>query len=151
MCRVRAFAALCVVALAGCGGGAAAVKPAAPRKPANGVFLRDQAGKVEALAAGDHLVAWTERTPPDRTDHRSLPLVWPTATVVVVADERGGPRLRVNLGARWVKRMRMLHSADGALQLAVHSCGARRAASCTDELWTLTGAAPVKVTARASS
>src|SRR3954453_4878693 len=119
MCRVRALAALCVIALAG-GGGGAAVKPAARRKPANGVFLRDPAGKVETLAAGDHLVAWTERTPPDRTNERAVPLVWPTATVVVVADERGGPRLRVNLGARWVEGMRMLHSADGGLQLAVH-------------------------------
>src|SRR5262249_19767459 len=51
-------------------------------------------------------------------------------------------------GPRWGEDLRMIHGRDGRPQLAVRSCGSRRAASCRDELWTLTAAAPVKLTAR---
>jgi hypothetical protein len=118
-----------------------------------GVYLQDLHGQVESLAAGGHLVAWTVRTPADGTDYgvtSSHPIRWPASTELVVADERGGTPMTIDLGRRWVSGMRMLRGARGPAepQLAVRSCGSHRRASCRVELLTLTPAAPLKVVAR---
>ena len=69
---------------------------------------------------------------------------------IVIADERGGTPITVDVGPRWVSRMRMLRGPGGPAepQLAVESCASRSRSTCTAELLTLTPAAPVQVTAR---
>jgi hypothetical protein len=76
----------------------------------------------------------------------------PTASQVVIADERGGPRLTVDLGRRWVSALQMLHGPGGRAepQLAIKSCAEPAESSCQDELLTLTPQAPLTVTKRIS-
>src|SRR4051812_31617812 len=106
--------------------------PAGRRPPASehvvpdptqrGVFVDDPKGQIERIAAIGHLVAWSVRTPADRLweepDPDSYyypvrPLVLPARSRVVVADERGGQRLRLDLGKQWVNRLRMLRGPGG--------------------------------------
>jgi hypothetical protein len=120
-----------------------------------GVFVDDPRGQIERIAAIDHLVAWSVRTPADRLreDDADLdavsPLRLPERSVVMVVDERGGAPLRLDLGRRWVSRMRMLHGPDGDArpQLAVESCVDRRARHCTTQLVTL-AAGPLRTVGR---
>jgi hypothetical protein len=168
---VLASGACCVVA--GCGDGAGPAPAAQPSPPpaehpllgapdpagptARGVFLNDPDGQVETIAAGGHLVAWTVRTPADEPPadddgipYGRAPKRLPTSTKIVIADERGGTPITVDVGPRWVSRMRMLRGPGGPAepQLAVESCASRSRSTCTAELLTLTPAAPVQVTTR---
>lgn len=114
---------------------------------ARGVYLKDPEGQVEAIAAGQHLVAWTVRTPADKREGKRRPQQLPKATKLVIVDERGGEPAKVDLGARWVRNLRVIRSATGP-QLAVESCIERARSSCNAELLTLTPSVPAQVTAR---
>jgi hypothetical protein len=161
-----AFASLI---LAGCGGKESAQLPPAPpaehpllgapdpAKPTErGVFIKDPEGQVERIAAGGHLVAWSVRTPADTIrestdEYGQLPPVrLPASSKLVIVDERGGSPLTVDLGSRWVSRLRMIRGAGGPAepQLAIETCPTREESSCESELLTLTPDAPIKVTAR---
>jgi hypothetical protein len=122
-----------------------------------GVFVDDPQGQIERIAAIDHLVAWSVRTPADRLreDDADLdaasPLRLPERSIVVVADERGGEPLRIDLGRRWVRRLRMLHGpgAEAEPQLAAESCVDRAVHRCTTQLATL-AAGPLRIVSRAT-
>ena len=117
------------------------------------VFLRDPAGQVDRIAAGDHLVAWTVRTPADGTrpgGDEPDPVVFPNATKVVVVDERSLARVTLDYPGRWVDAMRFVHGPSGLddTQLAVHSCSSRKTASCTSELISISSGRTVAVARR---
>ncbi|MDA0136956.1 hypothetical protein [Solirubrobacter deserti] len=157
-------AAVCVL-LGGCGETAAQPAPVpATERPLlgapdlagpthRGVFLEDPKGQVERIAAGGHFVAWSIRTPADKR-HGGYddvePKTLPRASKVVVADERTGTTLSVDLGRRWVSTLRMIRGAGGPAepQLAIESCRTLEPSSCTAELLTLTPEPPLRVTAR---
>lgn len=125
--------------------------PAAPT--ARGVFVRDPEGQILDLAAAGHLVGWTVRTPaaPLIADDGDRRFTMPTGSAVIVADERGGPALRIDYPGMGISDIKMLAAGPGgpaAPQLAVVSCSSAKASSCRAELLTLTPAAPVSVVER---
>jgi hypothetical protein len=162
--------ALAGLVVAGCGNNESAQRPPQappaehpllgapdPAKPTKrGVFIKDPEGQVERIAAGGHLVAWSVRTPADTiresTDEygRVPPVQMPTSSKLVIVDERGGTPLTVDLGPRWVSRLRMIRGpgGPGEPQLGIETCPTREESSCEAELLTLTPDAPLKVTAR---
>jgi hypothetical protein len=128
----------------------------APHAPTQrGTFVDDPQGQIERIAAVGHLVAWSVRTPADRLPEddadvdAETPLTLPEHSTVVVVDERGGEPLRLDLGDRWARRLRMLHGprGDAQPQLAVESCVDRRGRRCTTQLVTL-AASPLRIVAR---
>ncbi|WP_147447712.1 hypothetical protein [Solirubrobacter pauli] len=151
----RIVVALVVLLVVGCGEAKPVRHVTAPAKDPD-LFLDDPQGQVERIAAGGRLVAWSVRTPADRVAINRdevgelPPLTMPKTSQVMVADERGGARLTVELGHRWVSRLRMLRGPGGPAepQLAITSCPERDVSSCRDELLTLTPGAPLKVTRR---
>jgi hypothetical protein len=158
------------LALAGCGGRASVQQaPNAPptehpllsapdpAKPTErGAFLNDPKGQVERIAAGGHLIAWSVRTPADTIresggEFGQLPPVrMPTSSKLVIVDERGGTPLTVELGRRWVSKLRMIRGGGGPAepQLAIKTCPTRKESGCRAELLSVTPDAPLKVTAR---
>jgi hypothetical protein len=166
-------AGLCAAAAA-CGGGDDGVAaPARPPRPTpervllgppdphagtqRGVFVSDPRGQVERIAAGGRLVAWSVRTPAARlrdTDtgvESDSPLQLPDRSVVVVADERGGTPLKLDLGQRWVRRLRMLRGPQGnaAPQLAVEACADLEGRHCAAQLVAL-ATRPLRIVNRSS-
>lgn len=126
--------------------------PAGPTQ--RGVFLEDPNGQVQRIAAGGHLVAWSARTAAKRhDDDYGRPRVLPKSSKVVIADERGGAVLTVDLGRRWVAALRMLRGVGGPAepQLAVRACRTRKLSSCQDELMTLTAEPPLKIVRRSAA
>jgi len=126
--------------------------PAGPTQ--RGVFLRDPKGQVQRIAAGGQLVAWSVRTPAARRqdDDFGRPQVLPKSSKVVIAAERGGAVLTVDLGRRWVSALRMIRGVGGPAepQLAVTACRTRKTSSCQDELLTLTPEPPLRVLRRSN-
>ena len=124
-----------------------------------GVFLRDPRGQVERIAAGGRLVAWSVRTPADllpaedANGSTDTPRRLPERSIVVVADERGGAPVTVDLGRRWVRQLRMLRGprGDAEPQLAVEACADRAARRCAAQLVTLAAATPpLRIAGRAT-
>jgi hypothetical protein len=129
-----------------------------PRAPTQrGTFIDDPQGQIERIAAVGHMVAWSVRTPADGLPKDddvidvSKPESLPERSTVVVVDERGGAPLRLDLGKRWVSRLRMLRGPHGDVepQLAIEACVDRRARHCTSRLVTL-AAGPLRVVARST-
>jgi hypothetical protein len=120
-------------------------------------YVDDPQGQIERIAAIGHLVAWSVRTPADplRKDDADVeaesPLSLPERSTVVVVDERGGEPLRLDLGRRWVSRLRMMRGPGGDVepQLAVESCVDRGAHHCTAQLVTLS-AGPLRMVRRST-
>lgn len=160
----RSLVLLLVVAMAGCGEEREPAAPPTERPLLNapdpagpterGVFLKDSKGQVERLAAGGTLVAWSVRTPADPprnlAEGPGTPKTLPETSKVVIADERGGAPVTVDLGRRWVARLRMVRGPGGPAepQLAVRSCVTRTEQRCTDELIGLTAETPPQITGR---
>lgn len=130
--------------------------PAGPT--ARGVFLADPEGQIEHLTAGDHLVAWSVRTPADPLDktirdpngEQERPYRFPTSSRIVVVDERGGAPLTVDLGRRIVIGLDFKHGIGGTAEprVVVDSCSSRKTRSCTTEVLQFTPQAPLSVARR---
>jgi hypothetical protein len=153
---------LLIVALAGCGEAAARQSAPPTEHPllsgpdptgptARGVYLKDPQGQVERLAASGTLVAWSVRTPADPArnvaEGPGRPRKLPASSKVVIADERGGAPLSVDLGRRWVSELRLIRGAGGP-QLAVRSCSDTTERRCRHELIGLSTTTPPQVTGR---
>jgi hypothetical protein len=164
-----AFVLIATAALSGCAETGSAHTPTSPPAteqpllgppdPAGptqrGVFLKDPKGQVQRIAAGGHLVAWSVRAPAAKRhdDDYGRPQVLPKSSKVVIADERGGAVLTVDLGRRWVSALRMLRGVGGPAepQLAVRACRTRKLSSCQDELLTLPAEPPLKILRRSGA
>ena len=162
----RVLVLVAAAALAGCAEAESAQAPTAPPAtehpllgapdPAGptqrGVFLEDPKRQVQRIAAGGRLVAWSVRTPAARRhdDDFGRPQVLPRSSKVVIADERGGAVLTVELGRRWVSALRMIRGVGGPSepQLALTACRTLTTSSCRDELLTLTPEPPLKIVRR---
>jgi hypothetical protein len=126
--------------------------PAGPL--ANGSFVDDGDGQIEDLVATGHLVAWTVRTPADVADpgKTAKPVLFPTSTELVVADERGGTPLIVEFPGRSISGLRAFRGPGGPTdpRLAVRSCTGKATSTCTVEVLALTPDAPVALRSRTS-
>jgi hypothetical protein len=157
MRRVAAVLVLIALAASGCAASDSHDAPAAQTSArlASGVFVKDPRGQIERIAATGHLVAWSVRTPADRlppTDASVItdqPRTLPRQSEVVVADERGGARLRLDVGRRWVSALRMFRDAARRPQLAIKSCTDLKARTCAVEVVAL-ATAPLRATRRSA-